>query len=110
MYVSNISHGFSSGALFLGFGYLYQRLKEICIGGVAHIMPRFAALYIIFALANLGMPGTSGFVGELLVIVASFSVLCINHCNRSHYNYSSGIPCVCIQFFMVKFHTYYKVI
>ena len=73
--VQMISHGFVSGALFLCVGVLYDRLHSRKIetyGGVAHTMPIFAALMMIFTLANVGLPGTSGFVGELLVIIGTF--------------------------------------
>lgn len=73
--VQMISHGFVSGALFLCVGVLYDRLHSRKIetyGGVAHSMPMFAALMMIFTLANVGLPGTSGFVGELLVIIGTF--------------------------------------
>ena len=70
-----ISHGFISGALFLCVGVLYDRLhsREIkTYGGVATPMPIFAAFVVLFAMANSGLPGTSGFVGEFLVIMGSF--------------------------------------
>jgi NADH-quinone oxidoreductase subunit M len=70
-----ISHGLISGALFLCVGVLYDRLhsREIsAYGGVVNTMPKFAALAVLFALANAGLPGTSGFVGEFLVILGSF--------------------------------------
>jgi len=72
--VQMISHGFISAALFLCVGVLYDRLHSRNIadyGGVAIKMPKFAALFMLFALANTGLPGTSGFVGEFLVILAS---------------------------------------
>lgn len=70
-----ISHGFISGALFLCVGVLYDRMHSRKIadyGGVVNTMPRFAAFMVLFALANAGLPGTSGFVGEFMVILASF--------------------------------------
>jgi NADH-quinone oxidoreductase subunit M len=70
-----ISHGFVSGALFLCVGVLYDRLhsREIsAYGGVANTMPVFASLMVLFALANAGLPGTSGFVGEFMVILGAF--------------------------------------
>ncbi|MEC9375089.1 MAG: NADH-quinone oxidoreductase subunit M [Pseudomonadota bacterium] len=73
--VQMISHGLISGALFLCVGVLYDRMHSRDIsdyGGVVNTMPRFAALMVFFALANAGLPGTSGFVGEFLVILASF--------------------------------------
>jgi len=73
--VQMISHGLISGALFLCVGVMYDRLhsREIgAYGGVVNTMPKFAALAVFFALANAGLPGTSGFVGEFFVILASF--------------------------------------
>ena len=73
--VQMVSHGLISGALFLCVGVLYDRLhsREIAAyGGVINTMPKFAAFAVLFALANTGLPGTSGFVGEFLVIIASF--------------------------------------
>ena len=73
--VQMISHGLISGALFLCVGVLYDRLhsREIgAYGGVVNTMPKFAALAVFFALANAGLPGTSGFVGEFFVILGSF--------------------------------------
>jgi len=75
--VQMISHGFVSGALFLCVGVLYDRLHSRMIkdyGGVANRMPVFAAFMMLFAMANAGLPGTSGFVGELLVIFGAFQV------------------------------------
>ncbi|HUA90857.1 MAG TPA: NADH-quinone oxidoreductase subunit M, partial [Steroidobacteraceae bacterium] len=73
--VQMISHGLISGALFLCVGVLYDRVHSRQIadyGGVINTMPVFAAFMVLFALANTGLPGTSGFVGEFLVIIASF--------------------------------------
>jgi NADH-quinone oxidoreductase subunit M len=73
--VQMISHGLVSGALFLCVGVLYDRVhsREIsAYGGVINKMPIFAAFMVLFAMANAGLPGTSGFVGEFLVILASF--------------------------------------
>ncbi|MGH8671959.1 MAG: NADH-quinone oxidoreductase subunit M [Burkholderiales bacterium] len=72
-----ISHGFISGALFLCVGVLYDRVHSRMIadyGGVVNTMPVFATLFVLFALANSGLPGTSGFVGEFLVILGSVQV------------------------------------
>jgi NADH-quinone oxidoreductase subunit M len=69
-----ISHGFVSGALFLCVGVLYDRVHSRLIGdygGVVNTMPVFAALFMLFAMANSGLPGTSGFVGEFLVIMGA---------------------------------------
>jgi NADH-quinone oxidoreductase subunit M len=73
--VQMISHGLISGALFLCVGVLYDRMhsREIsAYGGVINTMPKFAALVVLFALANAGLPGTSGFVGEFFVILGAF--------------------------------------
>jgi NADH-quinone oxidoreductase subunit M len=73
--VQMISHGFVSGAMFLCVGVMYDRLhsREIAdYGGVVNTMPTFAAFMVLFAMANVGLPGTSGFVGEFMVILASF--------------------------------------
>ncbi|MFQ5644825.1 MAG: NADH-quinone oxidoreductase subunit M [Thiogranum sp.] len=73
--VQMVSHGFISAAMFLCVGVLYDRMhsREIAdYGGVANTMPVFAAFMMLFAMANAGLPGTSGFVGEFMVILASF--------------------------------------
>jgi NADH-quinone oxidoreductase subunit M len=73
--VQMISHGFISGALFLCVGVLYDRLHSRMIadyGGVASSMPWFASFAVLFFMANSGLPGTSGFVGEFMVILAAF--------------------------------------
>ncbi|MBI3187342.1 MAG: NADH-quinone oxidoreductase subunit M [Gammaproteobacteria bacterium] len=73
--VQMISHGFISGALFLMIGVLYDRMHSREIGdygGVVNTMPVFAAFAVFFAMSNAGLPGTSGFVGEFMVILASF--------------------------------------
>ena len=73
--VQMVSHGLISGAMFLCVGVLYDRLhsREIsAYGGVINRMPMFGAFMVLFAMANSGLPGTSGFVGEFLVIIASF--------------------------------------
>lgn len=74
-YFQMISHGIVSGALFLCVGVVYDRLhtREIAhYGGVTNIMPYFAAFFMVFTMASAGLPGTSGFVGEMLVIVGSY--------------------------------------
>ncbi len=73
--VQMVSHGLVSGALFLCVGVLYDRMhsREIAsYGGVVNVMPYFAALMVFFGMANSGLPGTSGFVGEFMVIIAAF--------------------------------------
>ncbi len=75
--VQMVSHGFISGALFLCVGVLYDRLHSRDIAsyrGIATPMPVFAAFMVLFAMANSGLPGTSGFVGEFLVILGTFKV------------------------------------
>ena len=75
--IQMISHGLISGALFLCIGVMYDHIHSREIndyGGVALAMPRFAGLMVFFALANAALPGTSGFVGEVLIILASLKV------------------------------------
>jgi NADH-quinone oxidoreductase subunit M len=75
--VQMISHGFISGAMFLCVGVLYDRLHSRQIadyGGVVNKMPIFAAFFMLFAMANAGLPGTSGFVGEFMVIMSAMKV------------------------------------
>jgi NADH-quinone oxidoreductase subunit M len=72
-----ISHGFVSGALFLAIGVIYERLhtrKFDSFGGIATKMPRFAFALMILTMASVGLPGTSGFVGEIMAIIAVFDV------------------------------------
>jgi NADH-quinone oxidoreductase subunit M len=72
-----LSHGFVSAALFLCVGVMYDRMHSRLIadyGGVVNTMPKFAAFMMLFAMANAGLPATSGFVGELLVILAAVKV------------------------------------
>ena len=72
-----ISHGFVAGALFLCIGVLYDRMHSRNIadyGGVANTMPIFAAFFMLFAMANVGLPGTSGFVGEFMVVLGAVKV------------------------------------
>lgn len=74
-YIQMISHGLVSGALFLCVGSLYDRMhtKEIAqYGGVVNVMPYFAAFFMLFSMASAGLPGTSGFVGEILVLVGTY--------------------------------------
>jgi NADH-quinone oxidoreductase subunit M len=73
--VQMVSHGFISGALFLCVGVLYDRMHSRQIkdyGGVVNTMPVFAAFMVLFGMANAGLPGTSGFIGEFMVILSSF--------------------------------------
>ncbi|GAB2863979.1 NADH-quinone oxidoreductase subunit M [Pseudoduganella ginsengisoli] len=72
--VQMVSHGFISGAMFLCIGVLYDRAHSRQIadyGGVVNKMPRFAAFFILFSMANCGLPATSGFVGEFMVIIGA---------------------------------------
>jgi NADH-quinone oxidoreductase subunit M len=72
-----ISHGFISGALFLSVGVIYDRMhtREIAAyGGLVNRMPVYAAVFLLFTMANVGLPGTSGFVGEFLTFMAVFQV------------------------------------
>ncbi len=73
--VQLISHGFISGAMFFCIGIMYDRMHSRRIsdyGGVVNTMPVFAAFFVLFAMANTGLPGTSGFVGEFMVILSAF--------------------------------------
>jgi NADH-quinone oxidoreductase subunit M len=70
-----ISHGFISGALFLCVGVVYDRMhtREIAAyGGLVNRMPAYAAIFLLFTMANVGLPGTSGFVGEFLTLTGAF--------------------------------------
>jgi NADH-quinone oxidoreductase subunit M len=75
--IQMMSHGFVSGAMFLCVGVLYDRMHSRQIadyGGVVNRMPVFAALFMLFAMANAGLPGTSGFVGEFMVILGTMKL------------------------------------
>ena len=75
--VQMISHGFISSAMFLSVGVLYDRMHSRQIadyGGVVNAMPKFAAFAVLFAMANAGLPGTSGFVGEFMVILGAIQI------------------------------------
>ena len=72
-----ISHGFISGALFLCVGVIYDRMhtREIdAYGGLVNRMPAYALIFLFFTMANVGLPGTSGFIGEFLVLMGIFQV------------------------------------
>src|SRR5690606_13779550 len=72
-----ISHGLVSGALFLCVGVIYDRMhtREIsAYGGLVNNMPKYAVVFMVFTMANVGLPGTSGFVGEFLTLIAVFQV------------------------------------
>jgi NADH-quinone oxidoreductase subunit M len=69
-----ISHAFVSSAMFAGVGFIYDRMHTRQIsdfGGIVNTMPVFASFFMLFAMANAGLPGTSGFVGEFMVIIGS---------------------------------------
>lgn len=73
--VQMISHAFGAGAMFLGFGMLYERMHTRLIsrfGGLAYSMPIFAAFFMVFIMSNIGLPGTSGFVGEFMILLSTF--------------------------------------
>lgn len=75
-YFQMISHGLISAALFFSVGVMYKRVHSRQIadyGGLAQVMPKFCAFFVFFAMANCGLPGTSGFIGEALVIFATFA-------------------------------------
>jgi NADH-quinone oxidoreductase subunit M len=70
-----ITHAFGSGAMFIAFGLLYEKLHSRNIqdfGGIAKTMPWFAAFFMLFAMSNVGLPGTSGFVGEFMILLSTF--------------------------------------
>lgn len=73
--VQMISHAFGAGAMFLAFGMLYEQLHSRYIrdfGGIAKTMPHFSAFFMVFAMSNVGLPGTSGFVGEFMILLSTF--------------------------------------
>ncbi|MEM8590517.1 MAG: NADH-quinone oxidoreductase subunit M [Pseudomonadota bacterium] len=75
--VQMLSHGIVSAALFLCVGVVYDRLHTLEIsryGGLVHNMPKYAAVFMVFMLASVGLPGTSGFVGEFLILIGTFQV------------------------------------
>jgi len=85
--VQMVSHGFVSGAMFLCIGVLYDRVhsREIsAYGGVANTMPKFASFAVLFAMANCGLPGTAGFVGEWMVILEAVRVQFLARLHRRH--------------------------
>jgi NADH-quinone oxidoreductase subunit M len=75
--IQMLSHGLVSAALFLCIGVLYDRTHTRIItdyGGLVQNMPKFALVFMVFMLASIGVPGTSGFVGELLVLIAAYKI------------------------------------
>jgi NADH-quinone oxidoreductase subunit M len=72
-----VSHGFVSGALFLCAGVVYDRMHTYEIddyGGLVQCMPLYALAFMVFTLANIGLPGTSGFIGEFLTLIGTFQI------------------------------------
>lgn len=73
--VQMIAHAFGSGAMFLAFGMIYERMHTrnmTDFGGIAQSMPIMTAFFVLFCLANIGVPGTSGFVGEMMIVLGTF--------------------------------------
>lgn len=73
--VQMISHAFGSGAMFLAFGVIYMQIKTRNIkdfGGIAKVMPVFTGFFVLYCMSNVGLPGTSGFVGEFMIILSTF--------------------------------------
>jgi NADH-quinone oxidoreductase subunit M len=73
-----VSHGLVSGALFLCVGVVYDRMHTFEIaayGGLVNRMPRYAVAFMVFTLANIGLPGTSGFIGEFLTLIGAFQAV-----------------------------------
>ena len=82
-----ISHGISTGALFLLIGMIYERRHTRLIeayGGIARVVPLFATLLVIVSLSSIGLPGTNGFVGEFLVLIGSFRTHPVFAVDRDH--------------------------
>ena len=97
-----ISHGFVSGAMFLCIGVMYDRMHSRNIadyGGVVNTMPKFAAFFMLFAMANCGLPATSGFVGEFMVILAAVQVQLLDRADRGRHDADSrrGLLAVDVQ-------------
>ena len=96
--VQMISHGFVSGAMFSCIGVMYDRLHTRMIrdyGGIVNVMPWFATFFVLFAMANCGLPGTSGFVGEFMVILAAFQDnFWIARARRVHADHRRGVHAV----------------
>ena len=91
-----ISHGIVSGALFLCVGVVYDRMhtREIAAyGGLVNRMPLYAAVFMVFTLANVGLPGTSGFVGEFLALIGTFKVNTVGRLLRDARRHPVGRLC-----------------
>ena len=99
--VQMISHGFVSAAMFLCVGVMYDRMHSRKIadyGGVVNTMPKFAALFMLFAMANCGLPATSGFVGEFMVIMGAVKVELLDRVRRrDHADLRRGLHAVDVQ-------------
>ena len=79
-----LSHGLISAALFLCVGVLYDRTKSRLIssyGGIVHVLPKYSLVFMIFVLGALGLPGTTGFLGEFLILVGAFKKI---YCSISY--------------------------
>ena len=91
-----ISHGFSTGALFLLIGMLYERRHTRLIddyGGIARVVPVFSLVLTVVALSSIGLPGLNGFVGEFLVLLGSFERVPVGHRHRDHRRHlRRGLP------------------
>ena len=96
-----LSHGFITAALFLCVGVLLDRTRSQSMdafGGVVHRMPFYALLFMIFAMGTVGLPGTAGFIGEILVIVGALKVnfwvatLTGNHAHPQRRIYARDVP------------------
>ena len=82
-----ISHGISTGALFLLIGMIYERRHTRLIadyGGIARVVPVFSLILTVVALSSIGLPGLNGFVGEFLVLLGSFERIPVGHRHRHH--------------------------
>ncbi len=91
-----VSHGIVSGALFLSVGVVYDRMhtREIAAyGGLVNRMPLYAAAFMVFTLANVGLPGTSGFVGEFLTLIGTFKVNILGRDARHDRRHPVGCLC-----------------
>ncbi len=99
--VQMISHGFVSAAMFLCVGVMYDRMHRRQIadyGGVVNTMPKFAALMMLFAMANCGLPATSGFVGEFMVILGALQGQFLDRLSRRHHaDFRRGLHAVDVQ-------------
>ena len=91
-----ISHGLVSGALFLCVGVVYDRMHTYEIkayGGLVQRMPFYAVAFMLFTFANIGLPGTTGFIGEFLTLLGTFQINNSVALPRHHRHYSVGVLC-----------------